>query len=279
VGDGLDLINLENTGSIGTQNKNPPVLRTPPPTTPAPTPAPSIRGDGSDQSEANSDLGSNSLNGHFKTPMNTGAIPKNSNRQGKADGRVSAPLAGPPTSAATTSQLQVPTLYQSATSSSASTRAGNEKFRKSMYYDDLPTPAQRCSRDHEKLVRYMMHVYKKYSRDDHAGVQRSVDRLNRYFREVSCDIKDKEAAADGLSQQEAKLFQITSRDLKKKIDEICTQLEQWGYNVQRYDWPPLGGTLGNPRRTFETQPTPLHVVNAITPVATVAPPNAPQVKK
>jgi hypothetical protein len=80
VGEGLDLINLENAGAIGTQNRNPPVLRTPPPPTPAPAPATSSRGDGSERSGANTDPGSNSLNGHYKTPMNTGAIPKTTNR-------------------------------------------------------------------------------------------------------------------------------------------------------------------------------------------------------
>jgi hypothetical protein len=210
--------------------------------------------------------------------MNTGAIPKTTNRD--VYGSAYAPYDGTTTPADTALQTQAPTLYESRTASVASTRAGNDKFLQSTVDQDLPTPSERCFRDNQKLTKYMMHIHKKYGRNDHVGVQRSVDRLNRYFRDASLDIKNKETASNGLGQQEARLFQITSRDLKMKIDEMTTQFELWGYNVQRYDWPTTRGTLnpGNPRRMLGTHPTPTNVTNAITPVTTAAPPQATQVR-
>jgi hypothetical protein len=66
----------------------------------------------------------------------------------------------------------------------------------------------------------MLHVYKKNVREDHAGVQRSADRLDHYFRRIANDIQHMETAAKILSKQETEIFKMTSHELRNKIDEI-----------------------------------------------------------
>jgi hypothetical protein len=82
----------------------------------------------------------------------------------------------------------------------------------------------------------MLHIYKKHARDDHAGVQRSVDRLEEYFQQIA-NVVDMENAARILGRQECDIFKVTSHDLRIKIQEIRKTLENWGYKVRTCDWP------------------------------------------
>jgi hypothetical protein len=185
-------------------------------------------GDGNTQEGIDADYDSLSPGRRLATPASTGAIPKTSNlgRIPAGDGTVPAG-----SSISSSTSTPAPIFYESGTNTFTSPQAGNEKFRQSCKKLDALPPSQRCHRYTKNLMRYMLHVYKKHTRDDHAGVQRSVDRLKDYFKRIANDIIGMETAAKILGRQECELFKVTSHDLRIKTEDIRRTMEKWGYNV------------------------------------------------